>query len=352
MARVFYRDELIGAEVLWLVVLTYAGRDWFLSSTPCEVTDADGTVRVFIGGLSSVSLEEGAEFLSTTPTEVAVSVSIDLGVDVAELVSLGHRLDAATAEVSRWIVGTAWEDREVKVKDAQLLAPSIPRDGEPIDCTIQQRPYDDRGIYPPPDHVVSVEAWPTLDTEDAIEVAGNIGVVYPTIIGAPGVYTGSSSGDWVGTGSIGPVVAREAAAFPLVTMSDVILVAGHWLSATEIAIQGDGTYTKTVSVGWATSVTEMPIGTQLGQTVVNGFDTLGRRVAYVETIGQESVTEYNILYMGSTYYGLPNPYGEGHLEGAGDVLRWMLSKSTLPVDYGRLAVAARKLNRYLSLIHI
>jgi hypothetical protein len=83
-------------------------------------------------------------------------------------------------------------------------------------------------------------------------------------------------------------------------------------------------------------------------SVTHEADGLGRIVATVDISGAASIAKNETEYWTgwNTDGGLLSPFKAGvDVRSGGDVVRWALSNSTIPQDYGRWAVAAQYLNR-------
>jgi hypothetical protein len=85
--------------------------------------------------------------------------------------------------------------------------------------------------------------------------------------------------------------------------------------------------------------------------VANGYDNLGQPVATVDISAESdefrSASEYWVSWWDPSFQPITqrNPYRVGGvLRGAGDVLRWALSRSSLPVDHAAFGALAPALN--------
>ncbi len=317
MTRPAYRSELVGTVPILLLTLRYAGREVLLSTSPCAPVDRDGRVRPFGGGLphsaidDTFTLFEQEAPLRSVPFEVVFP-----GMDVALMESRGHDLTAATGELSRWVPGSAWEDRQVLL-DGQLVQPEYGTGDEPVRFSLEELPYDDQYLIPDSTAIVSTSTWPSAH-ESAL------GAYYPEIIGAPGVYDAQGVQQVV-PGSPALVVVWDG------TYVEKLLLAGHKAGATSVTIfnsAGDS-----YSAG----------------AVVTEVDGLGRYVTTVDISGWSAANRADPSGWYAAWTGgggrlLPDETGA--MDGAGEVLAYYLSRSSVRVDLGRVAAAATALNAF------
>jgi len=326
--RPLFRSELHGAEVVYLLTVTWGGVDYRWSTVPAAPVDADGDIYVFDGQLGAVDLSLAFSLLSTSPDLVSVPFDLLFPAGVAARVAKGHDLSAAVGELALWVPGTTWEDRRVLLV-GDVVNPSYGADGEPVAFSLEEPAFSDGGAIPASTAIVSDDAWTGRGNTSLAD--GTEGLAYPTIIGAPGYYDTISSGATGTSGSRGIPVADTAAGGgsgeDIVTK---VLIAGHPVEATNVRLFSDG-------------------GNET-LAVTHERDALGRTVATVSPTDDavRAESSYWVVWQngagGAVQYGLAGLYDTPTLTGAGDVLLWMLQQSTLRVDVGRCQVAATSLN--------
>lgn len=307
------RSSLVGADLVWLLSVDYAGRTFRWASRPCAPVDEDGNPLPHDGGLDPVELEEVLAGASGDPDlgSLPFEVLFPEGVSVAALVGQGHDLAAATGEVSLWAWGTAWEARRLVLR-GRVSAPEWGDSDEPVSFSVEEFPWEDSALVPSSTARVTETTWPNA-------VDGAAGLYYPVVFGAPGVHAGG-----ICPGSPGLFVRFEA-------LSKYILLAGHEVSATSVTLQD-------------------PDGAREVFAVQHVRDGLNRLVAVVDIYGASTV---NVLLDGQWWViwdqgggGLRDGTRTGTLSGAGDVLVHFLGLSTLTVDAGRWAAVRAPLNSY------
>jgi len=306
------RASLTGTRVFWLLDLSIGGSDFHLSTDSFEVEKADGTALQYLDGIDDVQWEDTLDLFADSPGEVSVPFSVVIpGFNVAQLVSKGFDLAAATGQLSRWIDGTTYEERQVVLK-GPLSEPTYGAENEPFAFSLATSPYEDRSILPSPTAVVDEVTWP-----NAADKAN--GKTYPTVYGRPGDHNEAIPG---------------SPAHVVHTGTKTLLIAGHEVSATTV-------YVCNADV----DVTDWD-----SASVVHTTDGRGRQVATVVVpagITWSSDDTYFVAWAHTSGGGMWDRRRQGPLEKAGDVLDYFLDQTTLTVDQGRTAAEALLLNRYI-----
>lgn len=331
MPRPPYRSELLGAEVVLVLSVTWAGRVYRWSDRPAEATTADGEVLLLDGGLPPLADTTSAALINDTPTLRTFSASVVFPVDVAELESTGHDLAAAVGELARWRVGSSWEDREVLLARGAVTYPEYGAEGEPVTFTLEQSPFDDAALIPEAAAVVDAATWP-----EAHESA--LGAAYPLPLGQPGYYTDTSGQPWICRGSPALIVewgaVAPSAGVPatpdLPGAVSTLLISAYPVGASSVYVIDPDGAAEVFAVQTAT-------------------DGRGRAVAVVD---MSAAAEVDLTLSGAWWVawhaggGVLSLDRSEALDTAGEVLRWLLSRSTLQVDAGRLAVAVEALSAF------
>ena len=317
----YTRSELSGASMVWLLRVDYASRSFMFSSAfvPADnlPTDDDGRPYTLDGSLGDMpDITEAFDLLASTSSARSLSFrGLVFPADIAALIEAGHDLGAATGEVSLWRVGDSYSDRLVWLT-GPLSQPEYGAQGEPVAFTVEENPFDDLAIIP------SGQARASTSSLAAVEVT-EVGEYYPTVFGAPGVYTDEAGATEKVPGTIGVVVARTLGA------CDTLVIAGHQVAAATVRVWSGG------------SVNE-------AFTVNNASDLLGNTIATVDLTAatgpiDRSADEFFVTWDNGG--GAVNDVG-GLVTGGGDLLEYFLVRSSLRVDIGRLTAAKPDLNRY------
>lgn len=311
MARI-ERSALIGRRPVWLLTLRWAGSEYRFSTQNVEPIGADGAPVPYPGGMEGVEFGEAFELLTESPDLPSVPVELIFSEDVALRIAQGHDLGAASAELALWVDGLPFERRWVAI-DGVVTQPEYGAAGDPVTFSIESLPWTDQAVIPAAAARVTEKTWPTHPDSSR-------GLYYPVVFGAPGPAVTVS----------GSALSIPATPTLIVTLSgsapDKLVVAGHRVAAAQVTIS-DG----------STSTT---------RSITHEADGLGRTVATVDLSGSglsTLVSEYWAIWTHGG--GAERPDRTGAIQGAGEVMRYFLDRSSLTVDDGRLAAAAQYLDR-------
>lgn len=298
-----------GKAVHFLLDLVWAGQTFRLAPIDLVVESTEtGEAYAYDGLLEQTpAFAEALNLFGSSAEVYAVPVTAVLPVDVAQLVARGFDLLQATGELSLWVDGTTYEDRRV-VLVGHLSDPEYGRVGEPINASLQSELFEDRAILPDPAMVINAESWPDL-------ADGADGASYPVVFGSDAA-----------TGAV--TLSRG---YLVDTVNEFVLVAGHLCESGSVYVNCDSDITGVV----------VPLVTMA--------DALGRLVTVADLSGSGLL--YNVsdgFYVRwSEGAGAAIAIdGSGAMSGAGEVLAFLLSRSSMRVDYGRVAAASAYLNRY------
>ena len=320
--------DLVDSRPVWLLQITWASRVYRFSTEPLSLTDAAGMDLPFHNAMTAPQLEQSLDRLETEPAESSASMRVVFPVDVAAERAKGYDPVAATGELSMVLVtGPPGypTPRQTYEQRYRLLVGRLvnPQWSEPEEAsgwmafTLREEAWQDTQTAVPLSWRITLESW-TLASLD------QVGKVYPWVFGSPGVYT-DSAGATQKKGAT-PAYIIEIAGGNV----NKLLIAGHPVIASTVTIF-DSTTSQSFAVSHQTEA---------------GFTDHGQQVAYVDitTPGAISRTESEYWVCWDGGGGLANPFGSGALEKLGDVLQWVLTLGTIPVDYGRWAAVAGLLN--------
>lgn len=316
MSRPFYQSELLGEDPIFLLTVDFAGRSFRFSTRPVEITDADGRVLAYNGGLSAQNWEASTDLFDTEADIKSASFDIVFPVDVAHLVAQGHDLGAATGDFALWIAGAAYENRRVLI-EGRVTAPEIGAEGEPISFSLESNPWEDTAL--------TIAASDQVRSNFSDADASADGEYIPTVFGRPG-YFQSYAGNFVGT-SGSPALVIAAAAPPL---ADTLVLTNHPVEATTVSI-----YSTNDESASTFDIISLPTGSSGAYTYVS---------LVAETNSFRTIGEFYARW--TTGNALVDPSTGRAVEGAGDLLRYMLRLSSLNVDAGSVEAAVPYLNRF------
>ena len=343
-------SDLADSSLVWLLEVKLGGRVFRFSSTAIDVVK-DGAEVAYPGGLDAEDIDysEQLDRLGVDSTGQSASLEVVFPIDLAQARRRGSRLASATAELSLMPIREgaalqAWEGRHVvavgPIVNAQIADPTKPSGWTAF--TIDPAASEDQGrLLRPNERINEYNLLTTWETA-ADAVTGNLGKPYPIIIGTPGLYKlPESAANRACEGSPAYCVDFLEPDGGLATHwnARTLLIAGHHVSASHVTIYADGVDTPQVVVPENTYDRQgQPIAI-VDLTVAYGMtgDTDFRRASQFWVGWGRSVLE-------STGAGLRNPYRPGDLIGAGDCIRWALSRSSLSVDAASWAAVAPMLN--------
>ena len=311
------RAQMLTADLVWLVSIDYAGRLWRWSTEPVTVTDGDGRALAFDGGLAALDVAEVLAVLADTPDLLSVALELLWPDDVALLVAQGHDLATATGELAAWSRGTVYEDRAVLI-DGRVLLPQYGADGEPVQLSIEEKPYEDRALYPPQGNIVKTT---TTATGSTIEEEG---FTYPLIWGGVGQLDHLDGTITDVRGSPAVVVAVNAS-----SENTEIMICGEEIEATTATIWAQ------ISDAWVSEDLAVHYKT------VNNHRTARVDLTTATTIGLMAAPKY---YVSLSSGGTLNHGSSGPIKGLGDLAIWWLARSTLRIDWPRWYAIKNRLN--------
>lgn len=298
-----------------ILELDYGGQVIRVAERPLRIPSAGGLVEV-LGGLRHSGYDDGLALLSTEAPEQSVSVELILPqLDVGALIAQGHDLGAATATLSRWVEGTPWEARQVLVR-ARISEPLYGAAGEPITFTLSSEPWQDRSVIPPAWARITAGTAGTWEAPPPEEH----GSVYPLVFGQPGVVDGE-----LYAGSPAPRVTRTE-------LEPRLLVAGHHVSAIQVSIMHEDTPDAWVDV---------PIDNERDR----GLHEVATAILPESDIGTNHARGYWVAWPGAQE-GLHDRRRDRGIRTAGELLDYLLDRTAIRVDQGRMDAAVPLLEPY------
>mgnify|MGYP001620009644 CR=1 FL=1 len=329
MARPFSLAQLRGAELVWLLELTWGERVFRQATRACTVTTSGGTVHSYEPGLEVGQVTQRLTRYEVDLEGQSVALEVILPVDVAARVAQGFELEGASGELSMVLyqagaVSTTWEHRE-RVLVGLVTSPQYGEPSKPVGwmaCSLQEEAFEDHGTLIPSTWVCDKTTWPNRDPK--VE-----GKAYPRVIGAPGRWTDVDGTATTSEGSPAYLVDTTGA-------NERLLLAGHPVKATSVTVY-DGTTSEVLTVSTqADARGNLCAVINLGPAVTIG--TLGTAFTGLEFwVGWHNGGGMIDPYIPST---TPTTAAGRQLERVGNVIRWALSQSTLPVDWGAWATLA------------
>lgn len=313
----FLPANLAGSDLVWLLDVDWLGRSLRLSEQHRRAPFGEHHAMVdYLPGLDmGGSVDQVLDLFADASSLPSVSVTLNLAgiVDVPAEIAAGRDFSAATGVLSLWAEGDSTEDSyRIVVVSGRFRAPEYGSAAEPITATLEEFPATEPDLIPDFRERVNDDTW-----ADHAEPAALMW--YPQILGSPGAgETYGSAALFVDTNASG---------------NKHLLIAGHAVQAASVGVLNatDGTDDSAVAVEHQT-------------------DGSGRTVAMLDCAGfNEGLTTdddaaYWIKWPADA--GGHADHDGGAISGAGSVLRWLLERSSLRWDRGRLAAILPALNAY------
>lgn len=329
MAAILTQSQLVAADLVYLLTVRFAGRDWRFSTRTLDVLTDDGEVLPYVGGVDDVEYVDEFDLFGDTPAVMSVPFEVIWPEDLSELIALGHDLGAATGELALHRVGDTWEERVVLL-DGRVVDPEHGEAGEVVSFSLEEVPWDDAGTLIDTAAVVK-QGVTWTDSSTAHE-----GATYPWVFGAPGLYSLSDGTSGV-TGAVPAYIVDNAGA------ARYALVAGHRTTSGE---EGGEVMLYNERLQEWVLLTADHLRDDLDRqcTVVN-ITTEMSRVPPLEpwTISDKM---YAAFIQTSKPGGAYASHKPGAIRGAGDLIFALLEKSTMRWDRGRTIAAMATFNRF------
>ena len=324
------------SSLIWLLEVTFAGKDYRFSTKPVDISKDDGSFISFGGGLDDPEFSETLSRFDHSIDQQVISLDLDFKIDVASQIQKGHHLSGSKAELSCVLVSDGsieqtYEGRMI-VLSGFVGSPMYAFPDRPkgiVSLSVEASAAQDNGRIIP--STMSIQSEVTTASETPHD-----GKPYPLVFGTPGTYQDSDGTSRYFPGSPAYILNYTTSGSAAGSATR-LLIAGHHVNAKTVMIINN-------------------IGDKKDFAVVNGTDQLGRNIAYCAVTFDSGVFDnreepYWVNWRdaeGSNYGGgIRNPWRLNQdLNGAGDVIRYVLQFSTLEVDHGEFAAVSDYLNKF------
>ena len=321
--RRFDLADLAGRQCTYLLELDLGGTVCRIASQARSApTYPDGTVRPYAGGLKfGGTVKDPLALLADTPEKRSIPVTAQLWPEwnIAELESRGKRLSTARARLHLWAIGT---DSYLTLIDGVVRTPDWNLPSDAVTLTIEEDFRRDQGRFPP------ITARVGDDTMPATRDTNLDGEFYPWPVGAPRLRGSEHVSTPAYNG--GQLVATDYYA----------VISGEPVEATEVQILN-----KTTGISQYRAVTTIT-------------DDLGRSIGAINCsaplpiLAMNSGDELWIEWTdssGDPAYGIKSRARPGEaMTGIGELLEFMLRRSSIRYDRGRVAVLARRFDHWIA----
>ena len=339
-------SAISGSDVVWLLELRFGGRDYRWATAHIALTNALSESLDFAGGLEMSSYSESLDRFTYTADAQSISLEIVFpDIDLAEHASRGFQLGAIQGELSlvQTLNGSpqqTYEQRSIvmrgSVSDAQFGQPDRPTGY--MAFSLEGALTQDSGSFLSSSDVVSSDKFGTLGAWPSDNP--HLDKPLPIVFGRPGRYRNAASDGTVTSAAGSPAYIIELAGGAGGTTVSTLVIANH-------AVLASAVRTKCERDGESQSTFEAAAIDGPFYSFVDFGDIDGTGTNTGFSADETKETEWWIGWTRSGGFALENPYHKGQgLSGAGDLSRWALSYSSLPVDWGAWQAVAETLNLY------
>jgi len=336
--------DLRGARLLWVLTLRIGGVDYVVGEAAMRVPHGAASVRV-APGLGEPSCGVEAQPDQRRGGEVSASLQVQLaaadptGEAWRAFRSPGRVVEGELALLRE---GDDWTQRE-KVVDGLVVADRFGAPSEPVRCVVREALAQGAGVVLGGNAVASEATWPASGTLAVDEQAQ--GAVYPVVFGSPGRPRGDEESDVVPAVPALLVVMSFGSPSDNQTQDAVVMVTGH-------EAHGADSGSDTVRIfNMSRHEPNTPQKFWWDFPVDSQRDAEGRLVGTATLTAPGSSAGSLIVEGGAEVYAAFLDGGGGVTDGgelvrgAGDVVRWLMGRSTLRL--APLAPTARAaLNHY------
>ena len=317
--------ELLGSDIVFLMEIDWNGSLFNFSTMPIEVETDGGEIISFQGAIDDPAfrLESSILGFNAESNSIPMEVYFD-NINVSQQIFQGNILDESSVEVSYILIQDfqpvqTYEQRIVLIK-GKIKQSVFGHFDQPVGYvafSIENETDDQIIQIVEPEKKISLETF--VDPHESTA----IGKVYPFIIGSPG-------NDIPQTTSTGGIFNSDIYCTPAYLNNEQnsvggvfeLMVAGHPVVAASVEVVDFAHNTASISIS-------------------QSFDLLGNEISVLTVTtaieGNQSTSEN----AGNPYYwirwtnggGFPNPFGDGPLEKAGDLLLYLLMLTKANIDF-------------------
>jgi len=312
--------DLRKGDLVYQLEVDWPAETLRVSDVEHDAPFGDGAADVQFHGVMELgeAIEREIDLFSVSRSPRSVSPTLDLQ-DVIDVPATVEAQGGPLLSPARLYVYPLGATKRTLIMRGSVQAFTYDVAGEPLVLEIEQSADDDEGSLLRPTQFIGTNA---LGPDGATwEWDGDAaGEFYPVVIGKPGSGDGSAFGS-------------PAFGCNLVSPSTGLMIAAaHRVAATSVYAENFGN------------------GASGTRSIVETYtDQIGSPFSLINVVGWASPTwndgDETWIDWGASAGGLE--FDGELLRGAGDVIRWALTKSTLEWDSGRLGAVTAELNKYL-----
>lgn len=350
--RPYTRGQLAGADVVWCLLVVLGDRIWRFSTRRIHLLDQDGVEHVYDGGLSPPEVDEHIGTLSGEAEYRSLTMEVLWPTDIAALIERGFTLDGAPAVVFWVTVDETVAARAQVVLSGFCTHSRYGAEGTPVVFSVEDNASQDRSLFPDAAARMTEETFPASDWTISEE---DRNVYYPQPFGYVGEYRDEAGELRHTSGHLGLVFDVESAGGTDYARR-VLISEGTVEAARCYIFDGSGNRRQAYVVSAANDIAGAGAG------VIR--DQLRRPYSYAYLDGTTpdgdhwtstpGALAFRAIENGPFYFGFAKADGFGGgllhegrmLAGAGDVLLWILARSSIALDRAEWETVRPWLNRY------
>ena len=336
--RVLDENDYKGADLVWLLVVDWGGAIYRFSNIPIEIAYDDGDYQ-FQGQLDQLDYQEESDLFELSVEANSVSVAVVFPHNMVQEFRGGRILDGARAELSYIMVRNGqplqtWEER-ILLFEGEISQPIIGDPEEPegfAAFSVEQQPYDMSGYLLDIDNLINISKFSNVPNDIGP------GKPYPLVFGNPSnsIRADGTNVPNLYSSPAYPVYVAGVEGFQTV----YLMIAGHKVDASHVGIR-DGDY--------STTVVNVQEAKDTNGVLYSYVDITSTGLYVPDDTGHSNKSYFTRWYdqVRSSYEGAHlNPFGDGILEGGGDLIMFALSKTGMKVDWEAWGSVAQLLNNY------
>ena len=330
--------ELLGSDIVFLCEIDWNGSLFKFSTMPIEIEKDSGGVITFQGSIDDPSfrLESSILGFNVESNTIPMEIYFD-NINVSQQIFQGNILDESPVEVSYILIQDFepihhYEQRVVMMKGKikQSVFGHIDQPVGYVAFSIENETDDQIIQIVEPEKKISLETF--IDSHESTA----IGKVYPFIIGSPGNQIPQTT-------STGGIFNSNIYCTPAYLNNEQnsvggvfeLLVAGHPVHAASVEVVDFANNTASINISETADLLGNPVSVLIVTTTIQGNQS---------TSDNAGNPQYWIRWTNGG--GLPNPFGDGALENAGDLLLYLLMLTKANIDFPAFDAIREYLNVY------
>tara|TARA_R100000734_G_C3317168_1_gene110073 strand:+ start:849 stop:2486 length:1638 start_codon:yes stop_codon:yes gene_type:complete len=321
------RTELLKAKPIFLLEINWGTYTYRFATKPIHLLD-DGVYLPFTGNLDNPQYAEQSELLGIDIEEKSVPLALYFaGVNISLEELKGNTIEGSKAELSYVL-----EDIHIDYDERTILAQGV----------ISQP------VYGHPDRPIEyVEC--SLESQNVINSTSLLNSINPRYTVNPDIDTDTSLN--YNQLTEGKILGIAFGRFTFIDGYEIFTIPAYFYGRTA-SLQNKFALYPHLSISTTVKVRDGK-GNEINENIRFKTKNLENRFFTYSSVADphpntlaDPFTNEEVEYWAFIQEGLPNPIGEGVLEGAGDVCIWALTNTNIDIDYDAWYNVRTYLNEY------